>query len=274
MHHLSHAVFICAVFLSTVFTGLLGLVQVFRPWDPKSPVWLFQSWFSVTQRNFLLLLLYFAAFLIAIIVLFGIWQGFKSYIAFQLLLELSWLNRLGIEAVLIFRLSRTTGIFHILVPVIIAIAGLLQAVGFAVLFYDNDTGIYVTFSGSCVFHIFAAALVIYILFKYKAVRHRKLVFIALTYVCAVGGYGFILISNKDMFFLANCILEFCVNVILFLLLLTPIKKHKERNERSNWISRYLDIEKISAERGPSVQYNLPPAPPPTPQKEFQSASVQ
>ncbi|KAF2204552.1 hypothetical protein GQ43DRAFT_460624 [Delitschia confertaspora ATCC 74209] len=249
MHGLSPAVFTCAVFISTVLTSLLGFAQIFRPWDSKSPVWVLKSWSSVTQRNFLLLLSYFTAFLVAVLVLFGIWQGFTSHIALQLLLELSWLNGLSIEAVLIFRLSRTTGIFHILVPVIIAIAGLLQAVGFAVLFYDNDTGIYVAFSGSCLFHIFAAALVTYILFKYKAVRHRKLVFIKLTYVCAVGGCGFIHISDKDTFFL----------------------KHKERNERSNWISRYLDIEKINvsnAERGPSVQYNLPPAPPPTPQNEF------
>ncbi|KAF2199835.1 hypothetical protein GQ43DRAFT_100918 [Delitschia confertaspora ATCC 74209] len=256
MRGLSPAVFICVVFICTVFTGLLGLAQIICPWDPKSPIRIWNSCPRVTQRNFLLSVSYFTAFLIAVFILFSVWLEATSHIAFQLLLELSWLNGLSIEALIICRIFCSIRIYRIIVPIIVAIAGLLQAMGFGVLFYDNDTGIYVAFAGGCLFHVFAAAAVAYLLLNYEIVRHRKLVFIALTYLCAISGCGFIYIGDRDTFLLANCILESCVNVIL--LLLTQIKGRKEGSRaiaageerslaHSNGKSRHLDVKEITAQ---------------------------
>ncbi|KAH8726667.1 hypothetical protein GQ44DRAFT_725861 [Phaeosphaeriaceae sp. PMI808] len=297
MHDPSPVGLIPAVFFCTVFTGLLGLAQVFRPWDPRSLVRKWESCSSAAQRNFLLLVLYFSAFLIAILILWGVWLG-TPYPTLQLLLKLSWLNGLSIEVCTNpFRketANRNLGSrsfedlfntpYRPLIPFIATITVLLQVVGFGISFYRDGISRYVIFAGERLFHASAAAVFIYLM-RYEAARHKKLVSLALTYAfVAVGGFLFIAISDGDAFLLANCILGCCVIVIL--LVPAEVECHKAgdgaiatgpRDEESCSAGSSLSLvtgetDADNLERGPlripvqttEQRYDLPPTPPPSP----------
>lgn len=74
--------------------------------------------------------------------------------------------------------------------------------GFGLRFYNKDIGVYVTFTGGCVFRVFAAVAFTFLL-THKMARHRKPIFIALTNTSALSGCGFIRIANRDKFFLVS-----------------------------------------------------------------------
>ncbi|KAF2867051.1 hypothetical protein BDV95DRAFT_598200 [Massariosphaeria phaeospora] len=153
------------------------------------------------------------------------WPGFTSQLAFPLLLKLAWLYGFIIEAA--FLIPRGLRIIRRLqlVPIITVTAGLLQVGGLGISFYDDDTGRYVAFAGGSLFHLSAAAAFSYCL-KHKIARHRKVVSFTVIYTfAALGGFGFIPISNRNTFLLANCILGCCLNVGL--LVLVQIEGHKE-----------------------------------------------
>lgn len=107
------------------------------------------------------------------------------------------------QAVLISRISYTIHNSREVVYTVFAIAGVLQAVGFGILGRKINSGVNVAFAGGCLFHVFAAAVVTWLLIKHKISRHQKVVFIALTYICAIGGCGFIRIRSRDTFLLVS-----------------------------------------------------------------------
>lgn len=78
-----------------VFAVVLGIAQVSRLWDPKSPVRAWES--GETKRTFILLGL-FLVYVIATFVRFGtLLHQEKLQIAYPLLLELLWLDGLIVE---------------------------------------------------------------------------------------------------------------------------------------------------------------------------------
>ncbi|KAF2789876.1 hypothetical protein K505DRAFT_88230 [Melanomma pulvis-pyrius CBS 109.77] len=215
------------VLICTVLADILGLAQLFCPWDPEAPVRAGKS----TFRVFFVLIPYFVFLLAAIIVL--CLPVYRLYFDLQLPLELSLLNGLSVEVFFLWRTftrPRTVPLLRILIPTLAMIAGSLLIAGPSVSFYNHTIGRYVAFSGCLLFRASAAVVFIYHL-KYDVARHRKLICVSVIYGFAVlGGSLCLLITDGYMFLLANCILGCVINFII--LALAQMKWHKKDNRHS------------------------------------------
>jgi hypothetical protein len=217
-----------ALLALTVVTGLLGLAQVTRFYNPESPLWTWRSSGHMTRLLFILWIFLTTGYSTVICILHVYRRKIASDAASQLMLGLVWLHGLIIEVrFYLFEQRRLLTIlqafilvtssvpaFRYTAAVSSVIAGILQVVGLFVFSLDQ-TGRIFAYTGGRVFHVVELLVIVFLVVRFQEMdflKRRKFMSFGGIYICAtLAGFSFILILDRLWF----CAVSHPMHVIIY-----------------------------------------------------------